>query len=117
MKGRLTVILVIAVATSLGVASVAGAHVLPAKIAQKGANKFGKEVAQQYVDENPNRSPASFEVDPCKRKSDHKFVCKLHVFGTDSGTGQAYDCHAYIRVTASKSSFSYNAKLTGQQPC
>ncbi len=35
MKRRLTVILATAVATSLGVASVAEAHVLPAKIAQK----------------------------------------------------------------------------------
>ncbi|MGI8595658.1 MAG: hypothetical protein ACR2ML_15120 [Solirubrobacteraceae bacterium] len=90
---------------------------LPAKVAQKGANKLGKKVAQQYVDENPARAPATYQVDPCSRKTDHRFSCKLHVYGTDSDTGQSYDCHAYIVVQASKSNYTYTTKLTGRQPC
>lgn len=117
MKRRLTIFLVIAVTMSLGVAAIAEAHVLPAKIAGKAARKFGKKVGQAYIDEFPNRAKdARYKVDPCSRRTDHRFVCKLHVFGTDTDTGQDYDCHSFIIVQAAKNDFTYTTKLTDVQP-
>lgn len=111
MKRKLTLILAIAVAASLGVSAVAEAHTLPDRIAQKAANKFGKKLGQVLVDQNPNLSPATYRVDRCSRRNAHRFVCKLRIYGNDSDTGQSYDCRGYIIVQAEKDSYRYNVKL------
>ncbi len=117
MKRRITVVVAIVAATALGGTTAAEGHRLPTRIAQKAASKYGKKVAQRYIDENPDRSPATYVVDRCSRRNAHRFVCKLHVFGTDSDTGQDYDCHAFIIVQASKYDYTYATKLTDRQPC
>ncbi len=118
MKRRLILALAGAGVMAVAGAPVAEAHVLPAKTAQKAANKYGKKIGQEYIDENPNRaSGAAYQVDPCSRKTDHRFACRLHVYGTDTATGQEYDCHATIVVQASKSNFAYSTKLTNRKAC
>lgn len=118
IKRGLILALAIAAITAVLGASVAEAHVLPAKTAKKAAKRFGKKVGQLYIEAHPDRAAdANYLVDPCSRKTDHRFVCKLHVFRMDSDMGPDYDCHAFIIVQASKSKYTYTTKLTGRKAC
>ncbi len=117
MKRKLTLILAIAVAASFGVSAVAEAHTLPARIAQKAANKFGKRLSQELVDQNPNLSPVTYRVDRCSRRNAHRFVCKLRISGNDSNTGESYCTRSFIIVKAAPNDYTYTVKLDKPLSC
>ena len=107
MRRTISGAVVAAFVGALAIAPAANAHRLPANIAQKAANKYGKKVAKK------TKGAERYSVKRCKRYGDHKFTCALTVRGHGEESGEAFVCRASIIVRAHRTTFKYSVRIRG----
>jgi hypothetical protein len=111
-KFRITLVLALAIVTSLVVVNVADAHFLSSRIAKKGARIVAKDYAQAFADQGD--TDVAYGVGKCSQRTAHRWVCKFYVQGVD--TDGAYLCRGFAIVRfVSANSNQVTAKSQSQR--
>ena len=102
MKKRNSIlVLVLLIAASLSVVSVAQAHNLPSRIAKKGARVVAKDYAQAFADQGDQN--VAYGVGTCSQRTAHRWVCKFYVQGTDADGDYLCRGFAIVRFVSADS--------------